>query len=160
MGEQETMDKDSSLPTEIPLLLTELVNCTRTEDTGRYTLPNTNILYLVKTDWADTTVGVFFAAAGVVSNNVKNQRSFAINYTFIHRISATTRSNTQKWFQAPESLSLAVKSTVLVVHPTLSVARDHSPGDEQPDPTATARLILNITSYGVCLLYTSDAADD
>ena len=47
----------------------------------------------------------------------------------------TTRSNTQQWFQAPEYVCLVVTPTVLVIGPTFSVARDHSPSDEQPDPT-------------------------
>ena len=35
-------------------------------------------------------------------------------------------------------LQVVVTPTVLVVRPTFSVARDHSPSDEQPDPTETA----------------------
>ena len=61
------------------------------------------------------------------------KHSFAINYTFIHRI-----SHSSEWFQAPEYICLVVTPTVLVVRPTFSVARDHSPSDEQPDPTETA----------------------
>ena len=33
---------------------------------------------------------------------------------------------------------IAVTPTVLAVRPTFSVARDHSPSDEQPDPTEPA----------------------
>ena len=43
LGDRESMDNDSSLPTK--LVLTELATCTRAEDTGRYTLPD--ILYPV-----------------------------------------------------------------------------------------------------------------
>lgn len=47
LGERETMGKDSSLPIELPVLLTEFATCTRTEDTGRYTLRVPGIFYLV-----------------------------------------------------------------------------------------------------------------
>ena len=78
-----------------------------------------------------------FAAAEVVSKVKKHQ--FAVNYTFMYRISAKkARTNTQRWFQAPEYVCLVVTPTVLAVRPAFFVARDHSPSDEQPDLTETA----------------------
>ena len=61
-------------------------------------------------------------------------------------------------------LQVVVTPTVLVVRPTFSVARDHSPSDEQPDPretagqAATARLSYlvwtDVASQRNCVLMT------
>ena len=100
LGEWETMDNDSNLPTLL-LLSSRLAPAQRTHD-------DTYNQQVYLTCWSRVLVLVLllvYCLLLLVVSKVE-KHYFAINYTFIYsRISAkTTRTNIQRWFQAPQCI--------------------------------------------------------